>query len=110
MKIKKLPLDVPIKIDPKKLDFKQPFLSLFTFQEPRMNDIAADMKKNGFDPAHAIKCIRIGDKLYVVEGHHRTKAAIEAKVKAIIIVVSSTVCVLATWPNYSVFLVICFVN
>lgn len=88
MKINKLPQDVPIKIDPNLLNFKQPFLSLFLYKRDRMLDISQDMKENGFDAAYAVKCIRIGDKLYVVEGHHRVKAAIVAEIKVIIIIVN----------------------
>ncbi len=51
-----------------------PFKTLFPIKETVLNEIADDMKKNGFDYAHPI-IIWAGHKVTVVDGHTRLAAA-----------------------------------
>lgn len=51
-----------------------PFKDLFPIKESVLNEIAEDMKQNGFDFAHPI-IIWAGHKVTVVDGHTRLAAA-----------------------------------
>ncbi len=51
-----------------------PFQNLFPIKESVLNEIAEDMRKNGFDYAHPI-IIWAGHKVTVVDGHTRLAAA-----------------------------------
>ena len=51
-----------------------PFKTLFPIKESVLNEIAEDMKQNGFDYAHPI-IIWAGHKVTVVDGHTRLAAA-----------------------------------
>ena len=53
-----------------------PFKNLFPIRENLLNEIAADMKKNGFDPLYPI-VIWAGHKVTVVDGHTRLAAALK---------------------------------
>jgi len=53
-----------------------PFKDLFPIREELLNDIAADMKENGFDPLYPI-VIWAGHKVTVVDGHTRLAAALK---------------------------------
>ena len=53
-----------------------PFKDLFPIKETVLNEIAEDMKQNGYDYAHPI-IIWAGHKVTVVDGHTRLKAALK---------------------------------
>ena len=53
-----------------------PFKNLFPIRENLLNEIAADMKQNGYDFAHPI-IIWAGHKVTVVDGHTRLAAALK---------------------------------
>ena len=53
-----------------------PFKNLFPIRENLLDEIAADMKQNGYDFAHPI-IIWAGHKVTVVDGHTRLAAALK---------------------------------
>ncbi len=53
-----------------------PFKNLFPIRENILNEIAADMKQNGYDYAHPV-IIWAGHKVTVVDGHTRLAAALK---------------------------------
>ena len=48
-----------------------------------VDELAEDMKRNGFDFDHPIDVYKIGDDLYIRDGHHRAEAAIQSGIKEV---------------------------
>jgi hypothetical protein len=44
---------------------------------------ASDMRANGYDPAFPVDAARVDGRLIIIDGHHRTEAAIKAGLKEI---------------------------
>ena len=59
-----------------------PFKDLFPIKESVLNEIAEDMKQNGFDFAHPI-IIWAGHKVTVVDGRKMRRFNMQSKLRAI---------------------------
>ena len=62
-----------------------PFSTLFPIREKILGEIAADMKKNGYDHAHPVT-LWAGHKATVIDGHTRLQAALKIGLTSIPVV------------------------
>jgi hypothetical protein len=49
----------------------------------KIEKLAKDMKKNGFNPAHPVEVANVNGEQVIIDGHHRAAAAIRAGIKEI---------------------------
>lgn len=49
----------------------------------KIKRLSADMKENGYNSANPIEVASVSDRLVILDGHHRTAAAIKAKINAV---------------------------
>ena len=68
------------KVDPKSLIGRQSRDEMSGSQVKRLRK---NMKENGFDPSKPIEAANVDGKLIILDGHHRTKAAIGAGIKEV---------------------------
>ena len=68
-----------------KLKTRSPFSDLFPIDEQLIKTITEHMRANGYDDSQPIVVWPKKDQLFVVDGHTRLKAAIEADITTVYI-------------------------
>jgi ParB-like chromosome segregation protein Spo0J len=74
-------------VNPKELVQRAPFSDLFDVDQDVMSELVADMQVNKFDKERPVFAWRSDEGLVLVDGHMRVKAAIQARITEVPVVV-----------------------